>query len=619
MKGQIISPKKQMSRASDKSRDKEKDKDKSSLYSGTSTNSSRLYLQGENASSRSFASAEYDSQTGRPRSLLQAPLYGKGGGHGVSPDDMSDEVSLPNGHRHWNGISNPGHRYNSMDFGNNDEQADIDIIDAIFSKEDTPPSSPLHAIERKGYFDHHAAHHHAQSGSSLHPHSSTSEVSNKSHHHSPAQALAFLHRSKDKHGKGKIHTSSSTSQLAVEDTKGRKRVSSAPSKSIFGPLRSNSKSTTQLPTPTEQDTIEVHGAGNSYHHHHHHHHLGEEDEMRPVLVHIPTRQEPIDVHSHPFRWKGKPGPSMQSMSQVSHGVHGFTSTSSLGGDDSGYAINDEHIHRLASVNIGSLEHEHDSNEHEKRKMTGSGAAHIFKNPFKNRSTSMLSTSSSVQSVPVSASAPQQQQAPVSSTSSPLHEEHHIQEEKDNEDAADMPRGSLDLQKTLRPSMEGDPSKIKMRRMTSPAKMTPAEEADLQLFIKQSVDGHPVADTFASAFDTSDDQLEHAQAEDSTRTTSRREQARRQSVSQLQRERERELDRRSQRSSGRDSVLSSHTSSSRNSREASLDKADLVRQPTNEEELDERARRLRERGLLPTLSITTSDDLPARPPKLTSYI
>lgn len=537
---------------------------------------------------------------GRSRPLsLRKPFYGRNGGS--TADNVSEDVSIAKGHG-WDGAgdhhrNHHHHGHHGVDSGLDDDQADLDIIDEIFARESTPEVSPTH--ERKAYFDRDV--HGYVDGKPIGrtpPHNSTlSEVSTKSHHHSPAQALAFLHRSKDKNSKPKVHTSGSTSSLAVDETKGRKRVSSAPSKSIFGPLRANSRSTTPLPA-IDHDMLEVHGSHNAYHHHHRPHHHGTltDDELRPVLVHIPTRQEPIDVHSHPFKWRGKTTPAMQQANQSSASVNVHGSM-----DDSGYAIDEHGIHRGVSVNIAALQHDDHPLHVEtaahaadgKRTSTTSAAAHLLKRPFKVRSNSIRSTSSSLASAPPAV-------PPAADAGHHEGVEHH-DDTAETKTSEDIGRGSIDLQKTLRPSSEGDPSRLTFRRMTSPASMTPAEQADLQLFIKQNLEQHRV--------DHQDQQSEDSRAVSHPKTTAtNRTEERRQSVSQLQRELEKKPVRGSRASSH-------HASNSSGSRSSSLDRTKLVRQPTNEEELDARARRLRERGLLPTLSVTISDELPARSPAL----
>lgn len=601
MKGQIISPKKQSSRGNDKNRDKEKDK--SSLYSGSSANSSRMYMQGANASSRSFISAEHDAYA-RPLSLRN-PLYGKNGILMASPDDVSDSGSFGENGHHQAAHSQHHHHHHfrhyhphlqmasGFDFGLDDEQADIDIINDIFARPDTPPPAPRQLVlgRDRGYSanDGDRLARNTPHEVPLHSNSNLSELSHKSQHHSPAQALAFLHRSKDKSGKGK---QASTSHLGVDESKGRKRISSAPSKSIFPPLRSNSRVPTPVPTGPDVATP---GDGNDpSHRHSHQHHHHEHDGLGPVLVHIPTRQEEIDIHSHPFRWKGKPTPGMRGGSHASHTIPSLT-----GEDDSGYGIPDHHVHREATIDVASLELAHDhgglahAGDEKKRRATTSVAAQIFKLPFRNRSTSNLSTSSSLHSAPPVIAENDRAETDV------LPNEAELGGESASKASSDMPRGSLDLQKTLRPSSDGDPTRNTLRRMTSPTPMTPAEEANLQLFIKQSMSGGVAAPARGGA-----GQDGHQPDMGNNPSISARGDIveRRQSVSHLRHE----VQTRSRRSSQASSSGSSGSGSS-------LGPVKLARQPTNELELDERARRLRERGLLPSLSITTSDELPARSP------
>lgn len=600
MKGQIISPKKQGSRGPFiKNRDKEKDKDKekSSLYSAASSNSSKMYMQGDDTSSRSILSMEYESSR-RPVSSRNA-FYGRNGSARLSPDDASDVGSVLglghqwgnyDGHHHRHIHHHADHHYSGgFEFGLDDDRTDIDIIQAIFNKPETPPPAPdlvPDSEARASYFpkqtqeiSSNAAH-----TAPLHSDSNHSEASENSRHRSPAQALAFLHRSKDKSGKGK---QASLAHLGVEDVKGRKRVASAPSRSLFPPLRSGSRASQPVSVTSDDGAVESPDSRDAHHHHHGHH----DDTLGPVVVHIPTRQEPIDIHSHPFRWKGKASATMHEATQVLHAVH--TVADEIG---TTLPVMEHDKHRAASVNIANLESDAagSGNEGAKRRAPASAAAHIFRLPFKNRSSSALSSTASLQSA-----------APIleaGSSSRRIPDVDHETYERNSKTTSDIPRGSLDLQRTIRPSSEGDPTRANIRRMTSPTTMTATEEADLQSYVAEQLH----SDTKASS------SVKSGQKTTFSKDLPRSFQSQAQSV-----EAPRARAASSQLKSDLNAVPSpnSHTSSlsEEDQSDEDVDQTDLVRQVTNEEALGERARRLRDRGLLPTLSVTRSDELPARFP------
>lgn len=605
MKGQIISPKKQSSRgAFIKNRDKEKDREKSSLYSAASSNSSKMYMQGENTSSRSIISAEYD---GSHRPLpLRNPLYGRNGSTRLSPDDASEagSISGPGHQRGTHGIHHHHHWHHHADhhlpggfeFGLDDEQTDIDIINAIFTKPPTPPSSPQvwpSMDARPAYLakDINQSHSNALHDVPLHSDSNYSEASDNSRHHSPAQALAFLHRSKDRTGKTKQN---SAAYLGVEDSKGRKRVASAPSKSLFPPLRSGSRAS-QPVSIVADDTAEGSMDSREGHHSHHSHH---HDSLGPVVVHIPTRQEPIDVHSHPFRRKGKATAAMHGTTSVSHSIH-----FSNGENNAMFPPAEHDIHRRAPADVAELEASHldgvgGGSGETKRRAATSAAAHIFKMPFKNRSSSALSSTASLQSA-----APILEAGPFHRATS---EADHKIHEQASKVASDIPRGSIDLQKTIRPSSEGDPTRTTLRRMTSPDTMTAAEEADLQKYIAEQSQGTSQALPLVERRQDAKGSLDSPRSSYSLARV-----AVDQQLSGMQTQSDPKV--------GASQNSSTPSLSEEGESENGIEESDLERQITNEEALDERTRRLRDRGLLPTLSITTSDELPASFPHLPTVV
>lgn len=729
--GQIISPKKHRSRHFNKG-DKEKDQDRDSSYSNSvaSGNSSRLYLQGDNASSRSFISADYSMTgggSGRPPSSYRA-VSGKGIHYrvGDSPDGSSDDGH--GGHRHlYGGSHEHDHHHHYDDESTDDLQAEVDLINEIFETEDTPPNTPPQRGGMSWGDD--------QSGSGgafgspfemmSHSHSTSSLINDhQSHHHnhngkahniaSPAQKFAFLHRNKEKLNKG---GKNGPANLGVADLieGSRKRTHSAPSRAVSSPAGSVSRPSTPASdwyvhegvgvgvgrpghgrasheqTRPSHDTYHSHsshGSGNSHNNHHYGHEHGhghghsKHDEVRPVLVHVPTSQEAMDIHMHPFRWIGKPTPAMraaaaarQSSTSSTSSMHSLTMLDGTSSSPHNAATTSSSSSALAAgperaktLGIGELSKpRHASGLHHstippssaaslpaeeegddlsrtattsKRATSVSAvAAQVFKMPFRNRSTSNLSTTSTTSTTRNSII---EHTMPVSVSESNLAA--HSNTRNSSEDAPS--RGSLDLQRTLRPG-QTDPTlpKSNLKRTTSPAPMTVSEEREFQEYVQKSArtsfedeqESNGLTNNAAKATrpTTTQTPTDESPANSSghsspTKTTkevrweendnssrSIREIMRRVDEQHQRRLRERrELEEDGQistshpgssRSSSRASSLSNHNNNT--SRNSSLERRkNRMRQPSNDDEVNERARVLREKGLLPTLSITNTEDM-----------